>query len=87
MSLTEKEFDKTIKLNGEIRRIKECMRKLEDPHAVSFNLTWGNMYSFMNEQIAIPRDIEEEIVQRIYEWYKNRLKQAEEEFSELVTRE
>lgn len=87
MSLTAKEFDKAIELNVEIRKIKECIRKLEDPHKVSFNLTWENMYSFMKEQVAIPRDIEEEIVSRIYEWYKNRLKQAEDEFSELVTRE
>lgn len=87
MSLTEKEFDKAIKLNDEIGEIEGCIRKLEHHHAASFNLTWENMYSFMKEQVAIPRDIEEEIVQRIYEWYKNRLKQAEDEFSELVTRE
>lgn len=87
MSLTAKEFDKAIELNVEIRKIKECICKLEHHHAASFDLAWGNMYSFMNEEVAIPRDIEEEIVQRIYEWYKNRLKQAEDEFSELVTRE
>ena len=87
MSLTAKEFDKAIELNEEIRKIDGCICKLEDPHAASFDLAWGNMESFMNEEVAIPRDIEEEIVQRIYEWYKNRLKQAEDEFSNLVTRE
>ena len=86
MSLTAKEFDKAIKINAEIEEIKGCIRKLENHHAASFDLAWGNMYSFMNEQVAIPQDIEEEIVSRIYEWYKNRLKQAEDEFSELVTR-
>lgn len=87
MSLTAKEFDKAIELNDEIGEIEVCIRKLENPHATFFNLTWGNMESFMNEQVAIPREIEEEIVSRIYEWYQNRLKQAENEFSELVTRE
>lgn len=87
MSLTAKEFDKAVKLNEEISEIEVCIRKLENPHAASFDLTWGNMESFMNEEVEIPRDIEEEIVQRIYEWYKNRLKQAEDEFSKLVTRE
>lgn len=87
MSLTAKEFDKAIKINEEIEEVKGCIRKLENHHATSFDLAWGNMYSFMNEQVAIPQDIEEEIVSRIYEWYKNRLKQAENEFSELVTRE
>lgn len=86
MSLTAKEFDKAIKLNEEIDKIKGRICKLENTHAAFFDLTWGNMESFMNEEVEIPRDIEEEIVQRIYEWYKNRLKQAEDEFSELVTR-
>ena len=86
MSLTATEFDKAIELNVEIRKIKECICKLENHHATSFDLAWGNMYSFMNEQVAIPQDIEEEIVSKICEWYKNRLKQAENEFSELVTR-
>ena len=86
MSLTAKEFDKAIELNEEIDKIKGRIRKLENSHAAFFDLTWGNMESFMNEQVAIPQDIEEEIVSKICEWYKNRLKQAENEFSELVTR-
>ncbi len=87
MSLTAKEFDKAIKLDDEIRKIKGRICALENTHAGFFNLTWGNMKSLMNEQVAIPRELEGEIVSRIYEWYKNRLKQAEDEFSELVTRE
>lgn len=87
MSMTVKEFDKAIELNVEIREIKECICKLEHHHAASFDLAWGNMESFMKEQVEIPRELECEIVQRIYEWYKNRLKQAEDEFSKLVTRE
>lgn len=87
MSLTKKEFDKAIELNEEIRKIKECICKLENHHAAFFDLTWGNMHDLVNEQVVIPRELEVEIVPRIYEWYKNRLKQAEDEFSELVTRE
>ena len=87
MSLTAKEFDKAIKINEEIEEVKGCIRKLENHHAASFDLAWGNMYSFMNEEVEIPRELECEIVQRIYEWYKSRLEQAEDEFSKLVTRE
>lgn len=87
MSLTAEEFRKALELNEEISEIKVCIRKLENPHAASFDLAWGNMESFMNEEVEIPRELECEIVQRIYEWYQNRLKQAEGEFSELVTRE
>lgn len=85
--MTAKEFDKAIELDKKIREIKGCICKLENTHAGFFNLTWGNMKSLMNEQVAIPRELEGEIVSRIYEWYKNRLKEAEDEFSELVTRE
>ena len=87
MSLTAKEFDKAIELNVEIRKIKECICKLEHHHAASFDLAWGNMKDLVNEEVEIPRELECEIVQRIYEWYKNRLKQAEDEFSKLVARE
>lgn len=87
MSLTAKEFDKAIELDKKIREIKECVFKLHNPHATSFSLMWGNVYRGTSDQVAIPREFEAEIVQKIYEWYKNRLKEAEDEFSELVTRE
>lgn len=87
MSLTEKEFYVAIELKEEISQAKAYIRQLENHYAASFDLTWGNMHDFVNEKVAIPYELEEEIVQRIYEWYKNRLKQAEDEFSKLVTRE
>lgn len=40
MSMTVKEFDKAIELNVEIRKIKECICKLEHHHAASFDLAW-----------------------------------------------
>lgn len=86
MSLTAKEFDKAIELNEKIREIKGCVCKLEHPNTPYFSLTWGNMYSAKVEQVAIPRELEAEIVQKIYEWYKNRLEQVENEFSKLVTK-
>lgn len=87
MSLTAKEFDKAIELNEKIREIKGCVFKLYNPHATSFSLTWGNVYGGTSDQVAIPRELEGEIVPKIYEWYKNRLKEAEEELSALVTKE
>lgn len=87
MSLTTEEFNKAIELNEKIREIKGCVFKLYNPHATSFSLTWGNVYGGTSDQVAIPRELEGEIVPKIYEWYKNRLKEAEDEFSELVTRE
>lgn len=87
MSLTREEFDKAVELNEEIREIEGIVFKPYKPHATSYSLTWGNIYRGTNEQVAIPREIEAEIVLKIYEWYKNRLKEAEKELSELVTKE
>lgn len=87
MSMTVEEFGKALELNEEIREIKGCIGKLKYHNADSFILAWGNMYNGMNEKVEIPSDIEKEIVKKIYDWYKNRLKEAEDEFSELVTRE
>ena len=87
MSLTREEFDKAVELNEEIREIEGIVFKHYKPHATSYSLTWGNIYRGTNEQVAIPREIEAEIVLKIYEWYKNRLREAEDEFSALVTKE